>query len=321
MPSRTDRPGPPGKPARRPEQGNERTRSDRNESTSRSDRDRRPAPKGPGRSPSNDQLRQHGPGQATRNQSRRRDQAPALTFRGELLYGRNAVAEALRGNRVAHRLLVASGIQTDARVRDMLESARSLGIVVDEVPRELLDDACRGANHQGISLDAGAFEYVMLDDFAGRDGTVLVLDHIQDPQNFGTLLRAAEAVAVAGVVIPQDRAVAVTPAVVNASSGAVEHLQIAQVPNISRALDTLKAAGRWVIGLDEAATSKPLYSTDLPTPTVLVVGAEAKGLGVNVAKRCDLLVSLPMRGKVASLNAATAGSIVLFDIERRNERV
>jgi len=236
-----------------------------------------------------------------------------------MLYGRNAVAEALQGRRLAHRLLVASGIQTDARVRGILETAQRLGITVDEVPRELLDDACRGANHQGIGLDAGAFEYAMLEDFAGRDGTVLVLDHIQDPQNFGTLLRAAEAVAVAGVVIPQDRAVAVTPAVVNASSGAVEHLQVAQVPNISRAIDTLKEAGRWAIGLDEAATSKPLFSTDLPTPVALVVGAEAKGISVNVAKRCDLLVSLPMRGKVASLNAATAGSIVLFDLERRTE--
>lgn len=214
---------------------------------------------------------------------------------------------------------MAAGIQPDSRVRDILDAARNLGIAIDEVPRELLDDACRGANHQGIGLDAGVYEYVALEEFAARDGTVLVLDHIQDPQNFGTLLRAAEAVAVAGVVIPQDRAVAVTPAVVNASSGAVEHLQVAQVPNISRALDTLKENGRWVIGLDEAATSKPLFATDLPTPVALVVGAEAKGISVNVAKRCDLLVSLPMRGKVASLNAATAGSIVLFDLQRRSD--
>lgn len=214
---------------------------------------------------------------------------------------------------------MAAGIQPDSRVRDILDSARNLGITVDEVPRELLDDASRGANHQGIGLDAGVYEYVALEDFTDGDGTVLVLDHIQDPQNFGTLLRSAEAVSAAGVVIPQDRAVAVTPSVVNASSGAVEHLQVAQVPNIARALDTLKEAGRWVIGLDEAATSKPLFLTDLPTPVALVVGAEAKGISVNVAKRCDLLVSLPMRGKVASLNAATAGSIVLFDLQRRAE--
>jgi 23S rRNA (guanosine2251-2'-O)-methyltransferase len=229
------------------------------------------------------------------------------------------VAEALRGRRPAYRLLVATGIQVDTRIRDILDTAQRLAISVDDVPRELLDDSSRGANHQGVGLDAGAYEYVALEDFSGRDGTVLVLDHVQDPQNFGTLLRAAEAVAVAGVVIPQDRAVAVTPAVVNASSGAVEHLQVARVPNISRALDAFKEAGRWVIGLDESATSKPLYSTDLPTPTALVVGAEAKGISANVAKKCDLLVSLPMRGKVASLNAATAGSIVLFDLQRRSD--
>lgn len=240
-----------------------------------------------------------------------------MGVRGELVYGRNAVAETLRGRRSAYKLLVAAGIQPDARVRDILDSAKALGLPVDEVPRELLDDASRGANHQGIGLDAGEYEYASIDDFAGLEGTILVLDHIQDPQNFGTLLRAADAVAVAGVVIPQDRAVAVTPAVVNASSGAVEHLRVARVPNVPRALDSLKASGRWIIGLDEAAKSQPLFSTDLPTPVALVVGAEAKGIGVNVAKRCDLLVSLPMRGKVASLNAATAGSIVLFDIERR----
>jgi 23S rRNA (guanosine2251-2'-O)-methyltransferase len=225
--------------------------------------------------------------------------------------------EALRGRRRLHRLFVAEGIRQDERIRNILQAATTVGLAFDEVPRLLLDDATAGANHQGVALDAGAFSYSALDELSRALGALLVLDHLQDPQNFGTLLRAAEATGVAGVIIPQDRAVAVTPSVVNASAGAVEHLSIARVPNLARALEHLKAAGRWVVGLDESDDASDLYETEIPTPTVLVVGAEGSGIGPNVLKRCDLRVSLPMRGQVASLNAATAGAIVLFDLVRR----
>ena len=181
----------------------------------------------------------------------------------------------------------------------------------------LLDDATRGANHQGLAMDAGKYEYLAVEEFARAPGPILALDHLQDPQNFGTLLRAAEAAGVAGVLIPQDRAVAVTPAVVNASAGAVEHLAVAQVPNLARALDELKGRGRWAIGLDNGAGATDLYETDLPTPLVLVVGAEGAGIGPNVLRRCEVRVALPMRGRVASLNAATAGAIALFELVRR----
>jgi 23S rRNA (guanosine2251-2'-O)-methyltransferase len=170
-----------------------------------------------------------------------------------------------------------------------------------------------------VALDAGEFPYDALDDLIEAAGTVLVLDHLQDPQNFGTLLRAAEAAGVAGVVIPQDRAVAVTPAVVNASAGAVEHLHVARVPNLPRALDLLKEGGRWVVGLDRRDDAVDLYAADLPTPVALVVGGEGSGISPNVARRCDLFVALPMRGRVASLNAATAGAIALFDLVRRGD--
>lgn len=184
----------------------------------------------------------------------------------------------------------------------------------------LLDDLTRGANHQGVAADASPYPYASLDEVVERQGTVLVLDHLQDPQNFGTLLRAAEAAQVAGVVIPQDRAVAVTAAVVNASAGAVEHLTLAKIPNLARALEELKSSGRWVIGLDRTSTSVDLFSADLPTPIALVVGSEGSGIGPNIARRCDVTVSLPMLGRIESLNAATAGSIVLFELLRR-ERV
>ena len=240
-----------------------------------------------------------------------------LPLRGELLYGRNGVMEALRGQRRLHRLYLAEGIKQDERVRAIVERATSASVPIDEVPRLLLDDATSGANHQGVALDAGEFAYVPIEDVAGAPGTILALDHLQDPQNFGTLLRAAEAAGVAGVVIPQDRSVAVTPAVVNASAGAVEHLPIARVPNLARALDDLKARDRWVVALVGGEASADLYATEIPTPTVLVVGAEGSGIGPNVLRRCDLRLALPMRGTVASLNAATAGAVALFEIVRR----
>lgn len=225
--------------------------------------------------------------------------------------------EALRGRRGIDRLFIAEGVKEDERLRAMTKLAVERGGEVDRVPRLLLDDATRGANHQGVALEAETYRYAAFEDLLEVPGTVLVLDHLQDPQNFGTLLRAAEAAAVAGVVIPQDRAVDVTPAVVNASAGAVEHLRVATVPNLARALETLKRSGRWVVGLDAGEGAQDFYGAEIPTPAALVVGAEGGGLSAIVRKSCDLLLALPMRGRVGSLNAATAGAIALYDLLRR----
>lgn len=202
-------------------------------------------------------------------------------------------------------------------MRAVLALAEDAGVPVERPPRPMLDDLARGANHQGIGLETGGYPYAEFDEVTGAAGTVLVLDHLQDPQNFGTLLRAAEAAGVAGVVIPQNRAVVVTPAVVNASAGAVELLRVALVPNLARALDALKTGGRWCVGLDAGDDAVDLYAADVPTPVALVVGGEGSGIGQNVRGRCDLIVSLPMRGRIASLNAATAGAIALFELVRR----
>jgi len=237
-----------------------------------------------------------------------------------LLYGRNAVREALRGRRKLDRLFIAEGVREDNRLQPIVALARERGVAIDRVPRELLDDATHGANHQGVALEAETYAYAPFENLIETPGTVLVLDHVQDPQNLGTLLRAAEAAGVAGVVIPQNRAADVTPAVVNASSGAVEHLGIAQVPNIARALQQLKQSGRWVAGLDAGPGAVDLFSADIPQPAVLVVGSEGTGLAPHVRKTCDLLLALPMRGRVESLNAATAGSIALYELVRRGAK-
>ena len=214
-------------------------------------------------------------------------------------------------------MLLAKGITEDDRVRRLVRAAQERGVVVERVPRPELDSQLGPVNHQGVALLSSPFPYVDLADIAQRPGTVLVLDHLQDPQNFGTLLRSAEASGVAGVVIPRDRAVEVTPAVVNASAGAVEHLMVTRVANLPRALDDLRHSGRWVLGLDSGEGALDLFASDLPLPAALVVGSEGKGLAPLVRRSCDLILEIPMRGIVDSLNAATAGSIALYEIMRR----
>lgn len=258
-------------------------------------------------------------GGSSRERSRRNESVPVIPVRpgNDLLYGRNAVWEALRGRRTPRQLWLAEGVRQDERMRAIVAAAETRGIPIERVPRAMFDDALRGANHQGVALEAASYPYAELGEIAERPGTVLVLDHLQDPQNFGTLLRAAEAAGVAGVVVAENRAVGVTPAVVNASAGAVEHLAIAAVPNLPHALEQLKASGRWVIGLAGEDGAVDVFASDVPTPVALVVGAEGGGLGQRVRAVCDLLVSLPMRGQVASLNAATAGAIALYELVRR----
>jgi 23S rRNA (guanosine2251-2'-O)-methyltransferase len=181
-----------------------------------------------------------------------------------------------------------------------------------------------GANHQGVVAEVAEYRYRSLSDLisAGATGSqpplILALDALEDPQNFGTLLRTADAVGATGAVIPLHRSVSVTPAVEKASAGAVEFVPIARVTNFARALGELKAAGYWVIGLSGDARAR-YDEFPVDVPLVVVVGAEGKGVGRLVRESCDVLARLPMRGHLESLNAAVAGSIVLYDIRRRRE--
>lgn len=179
-----------------------------------------------------------------------------------------------------------------------------------------------GANHHGVLLEASAYPYIEqydLQEIAEDKGIVLALDSIVDPRNVGTLLRTAEATGVRLVVIPSDRAATITPAVVNASSGAVEHLRIAEETNLTRFLNRAKEAGLWVAGLAGDEGADPLFDSRMTPPLVLVVGSEGSGLRRLVRETCDLVVSIPMAGRVESLNAAVAGSIALYEILRDAE--
>jgi 23S rRNA (guanosine2251-2'-O)-methyltransferase len=233
----------------------------------------------------------------------------------ELLYGRHAVLEALRaGRRRIQRIYLGQGTQQTGVVADIRAAAQLRGCPVSVAPRPMLDRA-GPVNHQGVVAEAGPYPYVGLDALLPAPDAeaplYLVLDHLQDVQNLGTLLRTAEAMAVTGVLLPDRRAASITPAVVNASAGAVEHLRIAEIGNLVQTLEQLKGAGVWVVGLDAGSDSTPLHAADLRGPLALVVGAEGAGLGRLVRQHCDWLVAIPMYGQVASLNAAVAGSIVV----------
>jgi 23S rRNA (guanosine2251-2'-O)-methyltransferase len=241
----------------------------------------------------------------------------------ETLYGRNAVREALRARRrTIKQLTVSAGVQETGVVAEIIELATTAGIAIARVERQELDQRLRQINHQGVALEVDEYPYaeisamVELAEERGEQALVLVLDHLQDPQNVGTLLRTAEVVGVHGVVIPGRRAAEVTPAVVNAASGATEHLRIAVVTNIAQTLSELQKAGLWIVGLEEDERAQSYDAIDYDMPVALVVGAEGPGLARLTRERCDFLAQLPMRGQIASLNAAVAGSIALYHIWR-----
>ena len=234
----------------------------------------------------------------------------------EWITGRNPVYEVLQARRRdIFRLLVASGVEEKGRLAEMMMLATARRALIERVPRQKLDSL--GENHQGVALETSAYPYTEILDILERANQrqeplfVLVLDMLQNPQNLGTLLRTAEAVGIHGVILPLRRAAGITPAVVHASSGATEHLLLAQA-NLAQAIDQLKDAGAWVVGLEGGSEGKPAEQVRLDGPLALVVGNEGEGMRLLVRNSCDLLLKLPMQGKIESLNAAVAGSVVLY---------
>ncbi len=236
----------------------------------------------------------------------------------EILYGRHAVHEALRAQRrKLYTLNLASGVKQTGLVADIVQLAHQAGCRVQQVDRQQFERALADVNHQGLALEASPYPYVPLEQALARAKQrseaplLLLLDHLEDPQNVGTLLRTAEAMAVHGIILPERRSAAITPAVCNSSSGAVEHLHIVQVTNIARTQDELKRRNIWIVGLDDRPEAQELLRSDLSGPLALVVGAEGGGLSRLAREQCDWLVRIPMAGVVGSLNAAVAGSVAL----------
>ena len=232
----------------------------------------------------------------------------------ELIYSRNAVHEVLRaGRRQIFSIEIADGVQDKGKIEDILKLAQQQKVKVSRVPRPKLDKVHQ--NNQGIVAEVSGYPYSdvvdILDSAKGELPFLLMLDSLQDPQNFGTLIRTAEALGVHGIVIPLARSVDMTPAVVNASSGASEHMLIAQA-NLSQTIDALKDNDIWIVGLDQAGAEVEAGSRHLKGALGLVVGSEGDGLHDLVRKKCDIVLKLPMKGKIESLNAAVAGSVALY---------
>ncbi len=234
----------------------------------------------------------------------------------EFLFSRNAVYEVLRARRrEVFRILIAEGAQEKGRLEEIQRLARERRIPVERVPRARLAKIYQ--NHQGTVAEVSSYPYSDMTDILehargkGEPPFVLILDSLNDPQNFGSLMRTAEAVGVHGVILPLARSVEVTPAAVNASSGASEHLRVARW-NLAQALDILREAEVWIVGLDQAGSELEAGSRHLRGPLGLVVGSEGEGMRPLVRSKCDILVKLPMRGQVESLNAAAAGSVALY---------
>ena len=235
----------------------------------------------------------------------------------EFIYSRNAVYEALRAKRrPIFKILISEGAQEKGRLADILRMAKELKVPVEKVQRGRLDKVHQ--NHQGVVAEVGDYPYSdlieMLDMARSKNEApfVLLLDTLNDPQNFGTLLRTAEAVGVHGVVIPLAHTVEVTPAVVNASSGASEHLRVAR-SNLAQAIDALKEENIWIVGLDQnGETIGSKTQRHLTGSLGLVVGSEGEGIRQLTRNKCDIILQLPMRGRIESLNAAVAGSVALY---------
>jgi 23S rRNA (guanosine2251-2'-O)-methyltransferase len=234
----------------------------------------------------------------------------------EWLSGRNPVYETLRARRRdVFQLKLAQGAQEKGRLEEIVQLAQSRRIPVTRVPRAELDRLDSG--HQGVALEVSAYPYVAIQDVLSvpvarsEKPFLLILDALQDPQNLGALLRTAECVGVHGVLLPLRHTATITPAVVNASSGASEHLLITQV-NLAQAIETLKEADVWVIGLDSGPEAQSVERVRLDGALALVVGSEGQGLRPLVRDTCDMVMRLPQRGQIDSLNAAVAGSVVLY---------
>ena len=226
--------------------------------------------------------------------------------------------EALRAGRPLDRVLIARGAG-GPRLQEIIDLARERSLPVRFEPREALDRASNSAAHQGVVAFGAVERYAELDSVlaGGRTQLLVLLDGVEDPHNLGAIIRTAHAAGASAILIPDRRAAGLTEIVGKAAAGALEHLPVVRVGNVSQTLESLKKRGFWIYGLDERAAQ--LYSeTDYAQPTVFVLGSEGQGLHQLVKKHCDLLVRIPMAGAISSLNVSVAAGIVLFEWQRKH---
>lgn len=236
-----------------------------------------------------------------------------------IICGRNPVLEALRSGREIDRLFVAHGTGGGS-VTAIIAKCRAKGILIKEISPQKLDYYCGGANHQGVAVMFASQEYATVDDmFAlaetrGEKPFLIICDEIEDPHNLGAIIRTAEATGVHGVIIPERRSASLNATVAKAACGALEYVPVARVTNIANTINALKERGVWVFAAD--MDGNDYTKTDFDTPCALVIGNEGKGIGALTAKKCDAILSLPMLGKINSLNASVAAGILMYEVVR-----
>lgn len=237
------------------------------------------------------------------------------------LEGKNAVAEALRAGMPLRRILVAEGTADDRVLAEISQRAAKAGLEMKRVPRRKLDALSERGAHQGVIAEAEPFAFASVEDLVAEAGDspralVIALDHVTDPGNLGAVVRTAEVVGAAGVLVPSKRSAAITPAAWKAAAGAFAHVRVAQEANLVRSLERLKESGFWVAGADESA-AQTVWEAPLEGRLVLVMGSEGEGLARLVRERCDFLVRLPQTGRIGSLNVAQAATAIAYEWVRR----
>ena len=246
--------------------------------------------------------------------------APIEETEGQL-EGRNALQEALKSGRTIDKVFIADG-EIDRGLQRLAAEAKEAGAVVVSVDRRKLDAMSFTHAHQGIIALAAAHTYCSIDDILeeaaarGETPLIVICDELSDPHNLGAILRSAECAGAHGVIIPKRRSVGLTATVAKASAGAVEYMKVARVTNISAAISELKEKGVWIFGT-AAEGSIPMYKADLAGPAAIVIGNEGDGMSPLVRKNCDVMVNIPMKGRISSLNASAAASILLYEALRQ----
>ena len=237
------------------------------------------------------------------------------------LEGRNALTEALRSGRTIDKVFVAAG-ETDRALQRLAAQAKEAGAVVVPVDRRKLDAMSTTRAHQGVIALAAAREYASVDDILqeaadrGEEPLIVICDELSDPHNLGAIIRSAECAGAHGVIIPKRRSVGLTATVAKASAGAVEYMKVARVTNINTVIGELKEKGVWIFGT-AAEGSIPMYDANLTVPAAIVIGSEGDGMSRLVQKNCDVTVHIPMKGRITSLNASAAASILLYEAVRQ----
>ena len=241
-----------------------------------------------------------------------------------IICGRNPVLEAVRSGREIDRLLVAHGV-SGGSVTAIIAKCHAKGILIKEVSPQKLDYYCQGANHQGVAVMFASQEYSTPEEILAtakernEQPFIIICDEIEDPHNLGAIIRTAEACGVHGIIIPKRRSASLNATVAKSASGALEYMKVARVTNIANTIDYLKNEGVWVMGADMDGEDYSLVDFDMPC--ALVIGNEGKGIGALTAKKCDRIISLPMCGKINSLNASVAAGVLMYEVLRKRRKL